>query len=90
MPTLEITQERWLDCQLDEGMFSDEVAVTYPPEGQVIRSVFVPQSAVHGTPGNRGRVRVMVINRAGKFYAVLPTPQSEMVAVAENDLTDSP
>jgi len=34
-------EERWLRCQLDEGMFSDEVAVTYPPKGKWQKSVFV-------------------------------------------------
>ena len=42
-------REQWLDCQLDKGMFSDEVAVTYPPEGQAVRSVFVPLNTVKGS-----------------------------------------
>ena len=91
MPTtLEPGQERWLSCQLDRGMFSDEVAVTYPPVGAAVRSVFVPNTAVRGPAGRPGRVLVRVFRQAGNIFAVLPTPQSETVAVAESDLSDSP
>ena len=91
METVNLNQERWLRCQLDLGMFSDEIAVTYPAEGAAIRSVFVPKSAVNGKPGEKGRVRVRIMNsKSGTVYAVLPTNQSEMVAVTERDLSDSP
>lgn len=90
MPTLEAPQERWLDCQLDRGMFSDEIAVTYPPVGSTVRSVFVPRSVVAGMPGQRGRVRVKVMYRQGEVFAVLPTSQSELIRISEGDLSDSP
>jgi hypothetical protein len=40
MPTSE-SREKWLTCKLDRGMFSDEVAVTYPPTEHWQKSVFV-------------------------------------------------
>jgi hypothetical protein len=91
MPTtFEPGQERWLSCHVDRGMFSDEFAVTYPSRGTVISSVFVPSSAVVGQAGQAGRVRVRVVGQPGRVFAVLPTPQNDMVPVAESDLSDSP
>ena len=90
MMKTESAQERWLDCQVDEGMFSDEMAVSYPPEGEVIQSVFVPASVVRGVPGEKGKVRVHVMNRLGKTFAVLPSSERAIVPVAERDLTESP
>ena len=78
-------EERWLSCQLDKGMFSDEVAVTYPPSGVWKKSVFVPQTAIQGSVGARGKVRVVVLRRDSKMLAVLPNPQHDIVEVAEAD-----
>ena len=78
-------EERWLNCQLDKGMFSDEVAVTYPSTGTWKTSVFVPQGAVQGSVGSRGRVRVVVVRREGKMLAILPSPQHDVVEVVEAD-----
>lgn len=66
MTTTDAAHVGWLECQLDRGMFSDEMAVTYPPEGQATCSVFVPVDVVCGKAGTRGRVRVSVIKRQGK------------------------
>ena len=85
--TIPQREERWLDCQLDKGMFSDEVAVTYPSTGTWRASVFVPQTAVEGDIGSRGRVRVEVLRRNGKMLAVLPSPQRDLVEVVEADLS---
>lgn len=90
MATTMTTQERWLQCQLDQGMFSDEIAVTYPPEGAVKRSVFVPKSEVHGEPGKKGFVRVQVLRKPGAMIAILPSPQSDIVAVNEQDVSVAP
>lgn len=81
--------ERWLDCHVDKGMFSDEVAVTYPPEGNALSSVFVPASAVRGKPGGKGAVRVRVLNRPGQTLAVLPTTQLDVIAVSAHDVSES-
>ena len=78
-------EQRWLTCRLDKGMFSDEMAVTYPPCGDAQASVFVPGDAVRGEPGGDGAVRVQVFSRDGQTFAVLPTPDREVVAVAGDD-----
>src|SRR5271156_4517192 len=89
MPT-ETAKQSWLECQLDRGMFSDEMAVTYPPDGPVLCSVFVPASDVRGQPGTKGKVRVIIVKRQGKVLAALPTSERTIVPVEEGDLTDSP
>ena len=50
---IELTQAdvSWRRCQLDKGTFSDEVAVTYPPQGPWQKSVFVDANLVEGTVG---------------------------------------
>jgi len=91
MTTTDGVQERWLECQLDKGMFSDELAVTYPPQGEALCSVFVPIDLVRGKPGARGRVRVKVIKREGKTLAWVPSPeQRTIIPVAEQDLAELP
>lgn len=79
------TETKWLRCHVDKGMFSDEVAVTYPPEGSYRKSVFVPRSDVAGE-GASGRVRVDVTQRDGKTYATLPSSRRDMVTVETADL----
>lgn len=78
-------EECWLACRLDKGMFSDEVAVTYPSSGPWQKSVFVPHTAVQGDVGSRGKVRVVVVRRNGRMLAVLPNSQHDVVEVAEAD-----
>jgi len=51
----------WLRCQLDKGMFSDEVAVTYPPKGPWQKSVFEPLS--WGQPWDSGLGRHLLHGR---------------------------
>ncbi|MFO0824777.1 MAG: hypothetical protein U0792_16945 [Gemmataceae bacterium] len=78
---------RWLTCRIDKGMFSDELAVTYPSEGTWQKSVFVPASDVEGSPGNRGRVRVRIVRRNGHLMAVLPSSTQDIVTVNEGDVS---
>lgn len=80
-------EERWLTCRVDQGMFSDELAVTYPASGQHQKSVFVERTAVEGSPGGTGRVRVRVIERDGNMMAVLPSPTQDIVYVQAGDIT---
>jgi hypothetical protein len=87
---MQTTQEHWLDCQLDRGMFSDAIAGTYPAEGNTISSVFVPASVVRGEPGTKGKVRVMIMKQHGKTFALLPSSEQTVVPVQERDVTDSP
>lgn len=80
-------EERWLVCRVDQGMFSDELAVTYPASGKWQKSVFVERTAVDGAPGGNGRVRVRVIKRDGNMMAVLPSPSQDIVYVQAGDIT---
>ena len=77
----------WLRCQLDKGMFSDEVAVTYPPQGPWQKSVFVDAYLVEGTIGGIGRVRVKTIRRDGSLLAVIPSSYQDIVIVQAEDIT---
>lgn len=85
-PTADI-EECWLACRIDKGMFSDELAVTYPPEGEKQKSVFVTASDVEGAPGERGRVRVWLVRRNGHLLAVLPSATQDIVTVNEGDVS---
>jgi hypothetical protein len=79
---------RWLQCRLDKGMFSDEIAVTYPPTGNLRKSVFVPRTVVKGDPGSRGKVQVAILRRGDKVFALLPSSQQELVEVYQSDISD--
>lgn len=77
----------WLRVRLDSGMFSDEVAVTYPAStDKWQKSVFVPASLVRGAKP-QGEVKVDVLIRDGARYAVLPSSQRDIVKVEGADLT---
>lgn len=76
----------WLRVRLDDGMFSDEVAVTYPPSTeQWQKSVFVPAACVRGDKPE-GQVKVDVLVKNGARYAVLPSSQRDIVKVEGTDL----
>jgi hypothetical protein len=76
----------WLRCKLDKGMFSDEVAVTYPSTYPWQKSVFVPRSCVRNGRGELGEVKVVVVVKDGARYAVLPSPLRDIVRVEGADL----
>ncbi len=81
-------QEAWLKCQLHKGMFSDELAVTFPPHGALQKSVFVSQSDVDGEPGTIGKVRVQVVSKeGGQIFAVLPSANRDIVTIKPEDIT---
>lgn len=76
----------WLRCRLDMGMFSDEMAVTYPPVGSKWqKSVFVPRSCVHQEDARSGVVKVNVLVKDGTRFAVLPSQQRDVVKVGPDD-----
>jgi hypothetical protein len=81
-------EERWLRCQLDKGMFSDEIAVTYPPKGAWQKSVFVECSEVKGGAGELGKVRVVVLRCDGSIIAVLPSPNRDIVYATAEDISE--
>ena len=80
--------QKWLKCSVDRGMFSDEVAVTYPAEGTALTSVFVPLTEVRGTLGGPGLVRVRVARGVNATLAILPTCYQDSVPVSEADLLE--
>ena len=83
------THKHWLSCRLNQGMFSDEIAVTYPPEGEPQKSVFVPSTFVDGTPGHLGRVLVRIVNRDDWLMAVLPSSSQDIVTIRKEDVVEA-
>ena len=81
-------EEGWLECQVDKGMFSDELAVTYPSRGEWQKSVFVDRRAVKGDVGAVGKVRVVVLRQDGSIMAVLPSPEQDIVYVTAGDISE--
>lgn len=77
--------EQWLRCTVQDGMFSDEVAVTYRPAQHAAReySFFVPRSSVRL---EEGRVKVRVFREGQVAWAVFPNETQSLVAVDESDL----
>jgi len=83
--------ERWLQCRLSKGMFSDEVLATYPAQGKFVWCDFVPLEKVVGNMGETGALKVKVVGKDGDKYAtVVPTSYSDLIFVAEQDLLDQP
>lgn len=83
----------WLRCRVDSGMFSDEVAVTYPKNGEWQKSVFVPRRCVRtesGKDSEIGEVQVRVFIKDGRRYAVLPSSRQDIVRADESDLRNDP
>ncbi len=80
-------EEAWLECQVDKGMFSDELAVTYPARGAWQKSVFVDRHAVKGEIGTVGKVRVTILRKDESIMAVLPSPEQDIVYVAAGDIS---
>jgi hypothetical protein len=78
----------WLLCRLDSGMFSDEVAVTYPAasSNHWQKSVFVPRTFVRSASEHQGEVKVRVVVKDGARYAVLPSPRGDIVRIEGADL----
>jgi hypothetical protein len=81
-------EQRWLVCRIDQGMFSDELAVTYPAQGKWQKSVFVERNAVIGDAGSIGKVRVGVLRKNGSIIAVLPSPERDIVYADAGDISD--
>lgn len=80
---------KWLACRIDKGMFSDELAVTYPPDGKKQKSVFVSRSSIRGNEGQTGKVQVLLIDQGGGLLAVLPSAYRDIVTVrGEEDLSE--
>ena len=76
-----------LRCKLDKGMFSDEVAVSYP-QTDARKSVFVPYGKVIGNAGQSGTVVVKIIRKEGRVFAILPSSNNDIVEVRNEDLEE--
>lgn len=78
----------WLRCHITRGMFSDEVAATYPATGEPQKSVFVPKSRVRTGEGELGEVNVLFRQlEDGTYHALLPADHGgEVVKVENGDL----
>lgn len=88
MSTMTEPTQCWLQCRLDKGMFSDEMAVTFPATGIHQQSVFIEKTMITGEPGQLGKVKVNVLDCKGHLMAVLPTPDQDIVWVKLSDLCE--
>ena len=81
------SKTRLLKCIVDQGMFSDERAVTYPATTDYNFPVFVPQSEI--VEGKEfSAVRVTVVSANGDALVMLPTPDRNLVTVKQADLVE--
>ena len=74
--------ERWLQCRVSDGMFSDERAIIVRRRGNGTVGFFVPMQFTRGD----SRVRVKVFQRGDCTWAELPTPYHDSIPVEENEL----
>ncbi len=75
----------WLRCRVYNGMFSDELAVQYPP-GENAPAYFVPKEKVKRDQNGEGQVSVHVFSTGAVQWAVLPTDDQKAVRIREADL----
>jgi hypothetical protein len=82
----------WLKCRVSKGMFSDEVAVTYPVAGGTFgaSSFFVPKEDVQGAAEEGcavdGKVSVRFFKEGATVWAILPAESQPVIKVSEQDL----
>jgi hypothetical protein len=77
--------ERWLRCDVVQGMFSDELAIVYSLQGKKI-SFFVPKDEVIGGINSEGKVKVRVFHQDNVPWAVLPNENQTVIPIDEADL----
>lgn len=73
--------ESWLDCEIGDGMFSDEMVVVFDTDKGEVVSFFVPRSSVEDLGEAKGRLRVRVFEDGGQTWAVLPNEVQSIVPV---------
>ena len=71
-------RQEWITCRVFDGMFSDEFAVEVGSRDSGM-TVFVDRSAVRNRHGNRGELSVVVYERDGARWALLPTSTRDTV-----------
>jgi len=68
-------KEVLVECDVFEGMFSDEAVVEVADFSYV-----VPKSNVQGNPGQRGRVKARLVTRSDGEWVVLPTNYADTIS----------
>ena len=74
---------KWLKCEIDKGMFSDEVTVTIRISSGEAIAVFVPKQAADH---QKNLVRVDAFEQQDNTIAVLPDEHHSVVDVSAADL----
>lgn len=77
-----------LICRVQDGMFGDELAISYP-RTKAAAGYFVPRESVVERKGEEGKVKVSVIQRDSEAWVVLPTPQRTVIQVNTGDLVSA-
>jgi len=81
---MEIPHEVFVECEVSEGVFSDEAVVRVAD-----RSYVVPKGEVRaGTGSTKGRVRAKLVRSGGDEWVVLPTDYSESVYKSRVTIVD--
>ncbi len=80
---------QWLECSVIKGMFSSELAVGVRRRSGSRFSTFVPKESVRGEIDSAGAVRVQVFRELGIAWAVLPSPEREIIPVLDSHLSPS-
>jgi hypothetical protein len=74
---------KWLNCEITKGMFSDELTVRVRDAAGASIAVFVPRNKVSE---ERRAVSVRAIQTEDKIFAVLPDERHTSISVPVADL----
>ncbi len=69
-----MSREVFVDCNVFEGMFSDEAVVELADA-----SYIVPKHEVVETAGEKGKVKATLLTRSDGEWVVLPTSYSDTI-----------
>lgn len=69
--------EGWLNCEVENGMFSDESVVVFTTSGGEQVSYFVPKSEVKDH-----QVKVRLLQEGGNYWVILPNEDQSIVPVS--------
>jgi hypothetical protein len=76
--------ERWLNCTVFKGMFSDELVVVIRTKSGEAVSFFVPSERVNRIKDEQGQVRVRTFQEKADSWAVVPNETQSVVSVDES------
>ncbi len=77
---------KWLKCEIQKGMFSDELTVIVRTRSGESVAVFVPRDSAQEANGRDGRVKVRVSENGGHAFALLPDANQSVVDVDVDQL----